>query len=742
MLTLMLLSLSVPPGHDRGPQYVQQVLTALHGRLLPRDLVHLEFGVLEQTAGLFIRLPDGLGPLIAHHLADAYPDATIQRLHEDRLAPGAGDEVWGCELWLAPDSLSLRTYRHFEDALSRTLADPLAGILSALRPQPHDPVSVRVILSLHPARARRCRHARRIVQRLDLAAAGRRRDFQLWYARLATHRSRGRRAWAALARPWLRTRPHATAAAPEFARLHGPLFETRLLLLATGPRASRPHARARLRALAAAWTPFASADVHLSVTRVGRYRPRMLRVFRRGCLLSPEEIATLWHPPTETVRVAAMTRTTCQELEPPAVLASPQSHPELAVLGRVRFRNRREVCGLLPDDRRRHLAVVGKTGMGKTTLLQSLLVADIAAGRGVGLIDPHGDMAESLLSRIPRQRTNDVVYFDAGDRDHPIAFNPLHCPDPQHRPLVASGIVSAFKRLYGDSWGPRLEYILRNAILTLLETPEASLAVLSRLLTDKAYRAHILTHVEDPVIRHFWLQEFQTWKPQLQAEAVLPVINKVGQFITHPILRAILSQTRGSLDLGHVLDHGKILIANLAKGRIGEDGSNLIGSLLVTGLQLAAMRRADQAESDRRDFYLSVDEFQNFATDSFATILSEARKYRLNLTIANQYLEQIPEATLAAVFGNVGSLLCFQVGARDAEMLAEQLGTGVKPEDLIALPKHTAYARLLVDGLPTRPFSLQTLPPQSLRGLDRADIVRRTSRHHHTRPAERPPAHV
>ncbi len=271
----------------------------------------------------------------------------------------------------------------------------------------------------------------------------------------------------------------------------------------------------------------------------------------------------------------------------------------------------------------------------------------------------------------------------------------------------------------------------------MLELPQASLAALPRLLTDRAYRTQVLTHVEDDVIRSFWTHEFQAWKPQFQAEACAPILNKVGQFLAHPILRAILTPERSALDLSRVLDRGGILVANLSKGRIGEDGSNLLGSLLITGLQLAAMRRADRPEAERRDFFLFVDEFQNFATDSFATILSEARKYRLNLTIANQYLEQVPEATLAAVFGNVGSLLCFQVGARDAETLAEQLGADVEPQQLTNLPRHVAYARLLIDGLPSRPFSLRTLPPSPVRDGARSDVIRRTSRHrygHAVRP--------
>jgi len=376
--------------------------------------------------------------------------------------------------------------------------------------------------------------------------------------------------------------------------------------------------------------------------------------------------------------------TLSRQLEPPAVLPSEGSEPGLATLGRVLFRQRRELFGVRLDDRRRHLAIIGKTGMGKSTLLHNLVASDINARQGVGLIDPHGDLADSVLDFIPKRRTNHVVVFDAGDREHPLAFNPLAARSPEQRPLVASGIVSAFKKLYGESWGPRLEHILRNALLALLENPGTSLLSLVRLLSDSGYRNEAVSRLQDPVVRSFWQNEFAKWKPNFRAEAIAPIQNKIGQFLSHPILRPILSQPRTRLDFRRIIDEGQILIVNLSKGRIGEDASTLLGSLLVTSLQLAAMSRADVPEDHRPDFFLYVDEFQNFATESFATILSEARKYRLSLTLANQYLAQMDDQTLEAVFGNVGSLLCFQVGARDAEPLAEQFGGDLTPQDLIA----------------------------------------------------------
>ena len=292
--------------------------------------------------------------------------------------------------------------------------------------------------------------------------------------------------------------------------------------------------------------------------------------------------------------------------------------------------------------------------------------------------------------------------------------------------------------LYGDSWGPRLEYILRNAVLALLEAPDATLISLMRLLTDKPFRQRLLTHVTDPVVRAFWETEFGPWPPKFKAEAIAPIQNKIGQFLSNPLMRSIVGQPKGLVDLRSVMDDGRILIVNLSKGRIGDDACNLLGSLVVTALQQAAMSRADMAEPSRRDFWLYVDEFQNFATESFATILSEGaqvstRLDAVNQTGANQYLAQIDEATADAVFGNVGSLLAFQVGCRDAEVLAEQFGGDLTPGDLMCLPRYMAYCRLLVDGMPSKPFSMQTLPPIGRSREDRTAIVRKVSRRRYAR---------
>jgi hypothetical protein len=345
------------------------------------------------------------------------------------------------------------------------------------------------------------------------------------------------------------------------------------------------------------------------------------------------------------------------------------------------------------------------------------------------VLDPHGDMIERLLDSVPTKRTNDIILLDPADQTNTVTYNPLRCHSVRERPLVASGIVTSFKRLFGDSWGPRLEHILRNCILTLLENPHTTLVSLYQLLTDASFRKQLVSHTSDPMVRAFWEAEWGSWTPQFRAEAISPVLNKIGAFTSNPILRAVLGDPKASLDLRGVLDSGQTLLCNLSKGRMGADASQLFGSLLVAGIQQAGMSRAEQPEHERVPAMIFVDEFQNFvASETFPTLLAEMRKYRLSLTCAHQYLDQLDEATAAAVWGNVGTTISFRVG-KDADLIAEQFGGRLTPEDLRNLPKHQAYVRLLIDGLASRPFSMATLPP-TRPNRPRASIVRRVSREH------------
>jgi len=400
------------------------------------------------------------------------------------------------------------------------------------------------------------------------------------------------------------------------------------------------------------------------------------------------------------------------------------------------FRNREKVFGIKTDDRRRHVYVIGKTGMGKTTLIENMVYSDIVAGHGVCYVDPHGDTAEKMLGWIPSNRINDVIYFNPADISFPISFNVLEKVAPEYRHLIASGLVGVFKKLWADSWGPRLEYLLRNAILALLEFPDSTLLGINRLLIDKEYRKKVVAKVQDPVIRSFWTEEYTKYGPQFQVEAIAPIQNKIGQFLSTALIRNIVGQVKSSIDLRKAMDDGKIVILNLSKGRIGEDASALLGSMMVTKIQLAAMSRVDIPEEQRRDFYLYVDEFQNFATESFANILSEARKYRLNLIIAHQYIEQLGEVVQPAVFGNVGSMICFRVGAADAEFLENEFAPNILPEDLVNLPKYQFYLKLMIDGVSSEPFSAKGLPPVYSESLGNEEKVIRASRERYAKPKD------
>lgn len=401
---------------------------------------------------------------------------------------------------------------------------------------------------------------------------------------------------------------------------------------------------------------------------------------------------------------------------------------EITHFAKTNFRNQEAVFGIKTDDRRRHLYAIGKTGMGKTNMLENLAIQDIQNGHGICFIDPHGDSAEKLISMVPSERINDVVYFNPADQKFPIAFNVLESVDREYRPLVSSGLIGVFQKLWADSWGPRLEYILRNAILALLEYPGSTLLGVMRILVDNKFRKRVTVKVTDPVVKAFWTEEFPKWNERVLQEVISPIQNKVGQFLTSAVIRNIVGQTRSAFDVREIMDDQKILIMNLSKGRIGEDNSALLGAMMITKIQLAAMGRVDMPEEDRKDFYLYVDEFQNFATESFANILSEARKYRLNLILANQYITQVDEIVRDAIFGNAGTIVSFRVGAADAEYLEKEFEPIFTMNDIVNLPKYQIYLKLMIDGIAADAFSATTLPPIQFHGEDSTEKVIKVTR--------------
>ncbi len=409
---------------------------------------------------------------------------------------------------------------------------------------------------------------------------------------------------------------------------------------------------------------------------------------------------------------------------------------QITFFAKTNFRNQQRKFGIKQDDRRRHMYLIGKTGMGKTTVLENMIIQDIKAGHGVAVADPHGDLVDKLVDYIPSHRINDLIYFNPADVDNPIAFNILENIDPNYRPLVASGLVGVFKKIWADSWGPRLEYILNNSILSLLDYQGSTLLGITRILVDKKYREKVIEKVKDPIVKAFWLDEFNQYNERFRTEAIAPIQNKIGQFLSNSIIRNVVGQSKSTLEMRDVMDNRKILLMNLAKGRIGEESSALLGAMMITKLQLAAMSRVDIPEEERKDFYLYVDEFQNFATESFGNILSEARKYRLNLIIAHQYIEQLDEKVSAAVFGNVGTIICFRVGAADAEFLEKEFTPNFDENDLVNLAKFNIYLKLMIEGVSSDSFSAATLPPLAGPTGNREKVIT-VSRERYSKPREK-----
>lgn len=388
---------------------------------------------------------------------------------------------------------------------------------------------------------------------------------------------------------------------------------------------------------------------------------------------------------------------------------------DITYFAKTNFRSTNNIFGIKRKDRRQHMYILGKSGTGKSVLLSNLIVQNINNGEGVCVVDPHGELVEEILHLIPDHRAKDVIYFNPADIDFNVGFNVIALDDPKYKHLVASGLMGIFTKIWANAWSSRMEYILNNAILALLDTPGTTLLGIPRLLVDKDYRQMIIGNLKDPVVKAFWVHEYEQWREQFRNEAIAPIQNKVGQFLSTSIIRNVVGQSKSTIDIFKIMNEGKIFLVNVSKGRVGEDNSALLGGMIITKIQLAAMERVRIPENERKDFYLYVDEFQNFATDSFANILSEARKYRLNLIIAHQYTAQLSNengtAVRDAVFGNVGTMIIFRVGADDAEFIEKEFEPEFTAQDLVNLPNFHVYLKLMIDGVTSRPFSASTLPP-------------------------------
>jgi hypothetical protein len=412
---------------------------------------------------------------------------------------------------------------------------------------------------------------------------------------------------------------------------------------------------------------------------------------------------------------------------------------QVTYFGETDARNRRLRFGIKRKDRAKHLYAIGKTGMGKSTLLENLAVQDILNGEGLCFLDPHGKSADLLLEYVPEHRIKDVIYFAPFDMEHPVSFNVMEDVGPEQRYLVASGMMSAFKKIWVDAWSARMEYILGNIMLALLEYPGSTLVAVNRMLTDKDFRKEVVNHISDPSVKSFWVNEYANYTEKFAAEAAPAIQNKVGQFVANPLIRNIIGQPKSSFDIRDVMDNRKILIINLSKGRVGEANANLLGSMLITKIYLGAMSRADLNEKQLEaapNFYLYVDEFQSFANESFADILSEARKYKLSLAIAHQYIEQMSDEVRAAVFGNVGTMVTYRVGAYDAEILEKEFAPYFLAEDIVALQKYQMYLKLMIDGVTSPPFSAAGMAPIPRSEINYTNDILASSRSLYARPRQ------
>lgn len=471
---------------------------------------------------------------------------------------------------------------------------------------------------------------------------------------------------------------------------------------------------------------------------LAKYKARLFA--DRGYLLNIEEVASVFHLPHTNVETPNIVWASTKTAEPPAKLpvltGDPAIDENISAFGMTNFRGINHQFGMLRYDRSRHVYIIGQTGAGKSGLLELFALSDIFHGQGYAIIDPHGDFAINNMRFIPGGRLKDVVYFNPADTAYPLGFNPLEVTNPAQKTNISSEVIGVLKRMFGDSWGPRLEYILRYTILALLDRPETTMLDITRMLTDKKFRKETLSYCTDTVVLQFWNVEFASWTDKFQAEAIAPVLNKVGAFTANPVIRNIIGQPKSTFNIRQIMDEGKILIVNLSKGLIGEDNAGILGAFLVTKIQLAAMSRSDIPDiKDRRPFYLYVDEFQNFATDSFATILSEARKYGLNLTVANQYISQMSDTVRDAVFGNVGTMISFRVSADDSPILSKQFEPQFEPNDLLQMHNRNFIINMVINGEKAPAFSAKTLNLPDPQDDNTGRIIENT-RIHYSQPRE------
>ena len=724
----VLLMLEIPRTNDKQELAAEQLFASLHGILRDkRELKnsggvqeHLSFEIVSTSGQIrfYVWVPKVLQSFVEGQIYSQYPTVQIYKMNEDYVDARTKYPVnYSTELTLTEnEALPIKTFDSFE-------VDPLAGItgtLAKLDPEHSEEMWVQILARPIPDdwhKTTTDKWVRRIKSGKKSLFAGTGIDWT-WIAEVI----------GALFRPPAggtnsevkielseRDKTRISKAEEKATKLG---YEVKIRLAYLGQ--NQTDAKLNMQALVGTFKQFNSTNLNGFKQLGGSFNPTDLDAYKmrqfsnRGFILNISELASVYHLPHTSVETPNIVWASSKTAEPPAKLpiitGDTAIDENISAFGLTNFRGINHQFGLLRRDRSRHVYIIGQTGAGKSGLLELMALSDVFYNQGYCIIDPHGDFAIDNLRFVPESRVKDVVYFNPADTAFPVAFNPLEITDPSRKPNICSEVIGVLKRMFGDSWGPRLEHILRYTLLALLDRPETTLLDISRLLTDKEFRKETLEYCKDVTVLQFWKHEFGQWNEKQVNESIAPVLNKVGAFTANPIIRNIIGQPKSSFDIRKIMDEGKILVVNLSKGLIGEDNAGILGAFLVTKVQLAAMSRSDIPDvADRRPFYLYVDEFQNFATDSFAVILSEARKYGLNLTVANQYVAQMTDSVRDAVFGNVGTTISFRVSADDAPVLVKQFEPTFEESDIIQLNNRHFVISMIINGEKVPAFSATTL---------------------------------
>jgi hypothetical protein len=730
----VLLVLEIPKANDKSELAAEQLFASLHGILRDRDELRANHGVQEHLSfeiasvngqiHFYTWVPKTLQSFVEGQIYSQYPSVQIHEADEDYVAHERQHSVvYSSEITLTgSEFLPIKTFQSFE-------VDPLAGITGTLAKLESTGEEVWIQVLARPIADDWHKAAERWISSVRtgnpfslFSGSG----FNLkwvsgFFEALWKPPEQGIGGGSAPKELSEREKTRISEAEKKATKL-GYQVKIRLAYLGESPT----NAKLRMQAIVGTFKQFNSTNLNGFRISGGSFKKEDLANYRarlfgdRGFVLNIEELASVFHLPHTNVETPNIVWASNKTAEPPArlpvITGNDAIDENISAFGLTNFRGINHQFGMLRSDRSRHVYIIGQTGAGKSGTLELFALSDIYHGQGYAIIDPHGDLAIDNMRFIPGSRMQDVVYFNPADTAFPLGFNPLEVTDPAHKTNISSEVIGVLKRMFAESWGPRLEYILRYTILALLDRPTTTMLDITRMLTDKKFREETLTYCTDTVVLQFWRVEFASWTEKFAAEAIAPVLNKVGAFTANPVIRNIIGQPKSTFDVRQIMDEGKILIVNLSKGLIGEDNAAILGAFMVTKIQLAAMSRSDIPNiEDRRPFYLYVDEFQNFATDSFATILSEARKYGLNLTVANQYISQMSETVRNAVFGNVGTMICFRVSADDSPILAKQFEPQFEPNDLLQMHNRSFVINMVISGEKSPAFSARTLqlpPPQ------------------------------